>query len=177
MSLTPATNKQVPDNAILDILGKQTYLGNQYSYSIPSTSIGTTSETPFLLLRNPAVTTAAFPAAHISLFVNIRKIFTLTDAENCIMRFYFGATVTGTGTPVTPLNLRPASSNVAIGLLGTSPTVSGNGSCVDFIASSSMILGESRDLLVIDPGQTVFVTVQASANPTLISGQLSWYEL
>ena len=69
MGLTPATNRQVPDNSILDYFNKQTYLGNQYVYAVGSIEILSTSEAPYLLLTNPAVTATGFPSGYQSTFL------------------------------------------------------------------------------------------------------------
>lgn len=177
MAFTPGTNRQVPDHSIFDAYDKQAYLGNQYCYTTDDTTIASTSEIPLFLLKNPVITTTAFPAQYVSLFFNLRKLFTLTDLETSVLRFYFHPTVTGAGTPVSPVNLRRASPNVSIAALSIAPTVSANGTLVDFIASTSSVLNQSELMIILDPGQSLLVTVQTSNDPTDISVGLSWYEL
>lgn len=174
MSLAPATNRQVPDNSILDYFNKQTYLGNQYVYSI-DTEITSTSEIPFLLLSNPAVSAAAFPNQK-ALFQGLKKLTCLTVSQSAVLRFYSQPTITGAGTPVTPVNLRPASPNTSIAALSTSPTVSGNGTLIGVLSSAAFVSNSSDLLLVLDPGQNLFVTVQTTSATTFISFDLSWAE-
>ena len=177
MTLTPATNRQLPDNSILDINGKQVYLGNQYTYALGGTEITSTSEAPLLLLSNPAVTASGFPSNYVSLFCNIRKMITLTDTENCILRFYLSPTVTGAGTPAAAVNRRGGSLNTTVGVIATGATVSSNGSLVDMISSLSLATDESNSLIVLDPGNDLLVTVQPSSTSTFISAVIGWYQL
>ncbi len=177
MSLQPATNKQVPDNAILDLNGKQTYLGNHYVYSRSST-VAATTETPIILLKNPAVTTGSFPSRYVSLFCDVRKLACLTVGETAILKFYISPTISGNGTPATALNLRPASTNLSIASLFVSPTISGNGTQFDILGSSAFDSKESHNnLIILDPGKNMLVTITASANPTAYAAQLSWWEI
>lgn len=171
---TPATNRQIPDNAILDHFNKQVYLGNKFKYVLSSTA-GGTSETAQLLLTNPAVTTAAFPN-QVALFVDLRRLTGLTAASTNVMKVYLNPTVTGAGTPVVPLNLRPASSNVAVAALASGPTVSANGSLVEALAAGALASNSSNDLIILDPGKSLLITLQ-SPTSAVIDAELSWYEL
>jgi hypothetical protein len=60
MALQPGTQRQVSEHSILDAYNKQTYLSNQYVYSLGNTEITTTSETPLLLLSNPTAGSHSF---------------------------------------------------------------------------------------------------------------------
>lgn len=177
MALTPATNRQIPDHAIMDFYNKQTYLGNQFLYSLPDFEVTSTSETNLLLISNPAVTTSSFPSGTVALFSNIRKLTTLTASQSAILRFYAAPTVTGGGTPVTPLNLRPASPTTSIATVATGPTTTSNGTLFDTIAASAFDSSLSQLLAILDPGQNMLVTVQASSATTFISYEIGWYEL
>lgn len=167
---TPATQNQIPDNSILDANNKQIYLGNQFVYAIGSVEILSTSEIPFLLVSNASTNKQA-------LFSRLRKILTLTASQSAILRFYSSPTVTGIGTPVVPINLRPASSTISVAAVSTSPTISANGTLVDVISSPALVSGQSDLMSVLDPGQSMLVTIQTSSATTFVSSELSWYEL
>jgi hypothetical protein len=176
MALQPGTNKQVPDNSILDYFNKQVYLGNTFIYSVGSTEILTTSETPLLLLSNPALVAHSFPTGK-SLFQGLKKLTCLTTGQSAIFRIYANPTVSALGTSQTPLNLRPASPNTSVAALSTSPTVTSFGSLVAVLASAAFTPDVSDVLTVLDPGQSLLVTVQTSSATTFIACEFSWYEI
>lgn len=176
MTLKPATNRQVPDNSILDSYGKQAYLGNRYNGTY-SAAVASTSETLILLLSNPAVTISSFPASYVSLFCDLRKLSVLTASQSGILRFYLSPTVTDAGTPQTPVNLRPASPNTGVGVLTTGPTVSSNGTLVGVLGAATEWSLMESSLIILDPGQKLLVTAQVSTNPTTIATQLEWNEI
>jgi len=88
---TPITANQVPDHSILDINGKQTYLGNGYILPAPPNgfTLSGTAEVPIALIRNP-VTSGAGKA----LFLYQRK---LASTDTTIVRFYSNPTVSNIG--------------------------------------------------------------------------------
>lgn len=171
----PATNRQIPNDSILDANFRQSYLGNQFIYAVNASVSG--SETPILLLSNPVVVSSAFPSGYKSLFVNLRKVVCSVTGASAVLKYYFNPTITGNGTPVTILNARPASPNVAVGVLTSGPTASSNGSYVDAIASLAFSTDESNFLLILDPGQNLLVTAQASASSTATLIKLGWMEI
>lgn len=177
MALQPGTNRQVPDHSIMDHFEKQTYLGNQYIYSVASSEIGATSETAIILLQNPVVSTNAFPSGYTSLFVNLRKIICLTASQTAIMRLYLNPTFSAAGTAETPINLRPASPNTSIATLSVAPTVSANGTFIEILSSTPMVEDSASKLIVLDPGQTLLITAQVSSDSTFVATELAWYEL
>ena len=104
------TQSQVPDNSILDINGKQTYLGNTFILPINGLTLSSADEVPVALIENPA----------------LRNPFLYTRSATAdalaVLRYYFNPTVTSPGTPTTPVNLRPASSNTSASLCYITPT-------------------------------------------------------
>ena len=176
MALTPGTNRQVPEHAIYDANNKQTYLGNQYIYTIGSQTPGVTTEYPLLLLQNPAVSTSAFPSGYKSLFINLKNIISLTGSASALLRVYLNPTITSAGTAQTPLNLRPLSPNTSIATLTLNPTISANGSLVEVIASQALTTFQSQLLEIIDPTQALLITVQTSTTSTAIACELGWFE-
>lgn len=169
MSLTPATNRQVPDHSIMDFYNKQCYLGNQFVIPVANTSSGT-SEIPLILINN---TVGSGKGA----FVGMKKITSLTAGDSAIIRCYLNPTVTGAGTPVTPSNVRPANVNAAVSTVTTGPTVSGNGTLVDVVSAAALMSGLSQLLEILDPGQTMLITLQASASSATTSTIIGFYEI
>lgn len=179
MAQYPGTNRQVPDHAIMDFYNKQVYLGNQYIFASNSQVIAAAAETPLFLVRNPAVTTASFPANYESLFIVWKRIICGTAAQSAILRLYLNPTVTAAGTAQTPLNMRPASlvNQPSISAFTTAPTVSSNGTFLQSLSSSAFNPDQSQLMTILDPGQVLYVTVQPTAVSTAISAELSWYEI
>jgi len=167
MSTTQFT--EIAEKSILDTFNRQIYLGTQMVYSYVSTSAGST-EVPGLILTNP------FQSGK-NLFVSSLKLICSTASQTVIARAYFNPTVTGAGTPVTAVNLRPASTYASIATLASAPTVSGNGTLVASLNASQTRFDNSNLLQVLDQGQVLFITIQASAASVASTLQISWYEL
>src|SRR5271165_7299565 len=100
------TEFQIPDKSILDAFNKQTYLGNSYIVTLAPTAVPTGSPQPLLYLVNPS-------SSSKSMFINVRKYGANVSA---FFNLYSNPTVTMPGTPITPVNLRPASTNTAMAL-------------------------------------------------------------
>lgn len=105
------------------------------------------------------------------------KITSLTAGDSAIIRCYLNPTVTGAGTPVTPSNVRPANVNAAVSTVTTGPTVSGNGTLVDVVSAAALTSGLSQLLEILDPGQTMLITLQASASSATTSTIIGFYEI
>lgn len=175
--MSVATNRQVPDHSIFDAYNKQVYLGN--GYSLPATlSLSGTSETLLYLIKNPAITTSAFPASYQSLFINLRRY--ASSAQQVIIKTYYGPTISTTSTAATPVNLRSGSLNTSVSLcyLNGQFTVSANGTLISNLGCDGVDHpSEDSQLLVLDPGKNLLITATAvSATTSLIAG-VSWYEL
>lgn len=163
------TEYEIPDKSILDINGRQTYLANSFVASLKLSGIGNT-ETPVMLLTNASTNKK-------SLFHDVRKVSCVTASAGNAFRVYFNPTITGNGTPVTPINLRPASSTTSIANVYSSPTVSSNGTYVATLASFSYTPNVSTVLIILDPGQTVLYTSTATGAGNQIEVELVWYEI
>jgi hypothetical protein len=164
---------QISEKSILDFYNRQTYLGNSYCYPLPTTTIATTSETPLLLFINPTYV----PATQISAYFTQRKLVTRTASDTATLNFYFNPTVSVTGTAKLPVNLRIGNSNTALTLVYLSPTVSANGTLVGSLDSSAFSPNQSDKLWILQPNQSLLVTVIVSANNTNVASEISWYEL
>lgn len=162
---------QTAEKAILDYYNKQTYLGNQYIFSINQT-LGSATETLFYLLQNPA-------SSKKSLFQNWKKL-TCLSSNNVIFRIYLNPAVTSTTTASTPVNMRTGSTNTSIaGVFNASNfSVSSNGSYIASLVSANYVPDISTVMEVIDPGTSMLITVQSNEPSGIpITGEILWYEL
>lgn len=172
---TPATNKQIPDNAILDHFNKQRYLGNYFKFSFEYTASGA-AETAVLYLANPVVVVAAFPASNVGLFVDLRRLVGETASAGSVLKVYLGPTISGAGAVKVPLNVRPANLNASVALLESEPTASANGSLIEALSGSAFEAISSSDMLILDAGQSLLVTV-TTADAAVVGVELGWFEL
>jgi hypothetical protein len=171
MALTPATAKQIPDHAILDFYNKQLYLGQQYTVNLASTV--TTSELPIILMSNAGVNTGQ----QISLFQGLLNGVSLTASHNVVYRVYLNPTVTSAGTPMTPINMRPASPNVPTAVMTSAPSVSANGTLINIMSSQALVNAQSQMMAILDGAESLLVTVLASASATSVETVLGWFEI
>jgi hypothetical protein len=176
MALTPLTQNQIPQNAILDAFGKQTYLGNSYLISTNAVTISSANtETPLLTLSNPA--SNALPQ-NVSIFQAVRK---LSQASNVSMAttlfsFYANPTVSVAGTALTINNLRTGSANVSKMSAHKSPTTSANGTYLATFAVNYQEI-DSSVLFIMDPSSTLLVTATTDTASTKVIAEFSWWEL
>lgn len=161
------TSNQNPTNSIMDYFNKQTYLGNQFAVTLSPTITG--SEVATLLLQNPSLKK--------SMFINNKMITSLTATNSAVLRVYLGPTFSVAGSAAIVTNLRPANANTTDAILTTGPTVSANGTLIDVIAATTLMTNRSTQMIIIDPGQTLLITLQASAGGTVVAYQLAWYDL
>ncbi len=158
---------QIAEKSILDLNGKQTYLGNSFSI-ITSISLTDTVETPKVLIINPATSGKA-------MFIYRRSIFSASDLT---VSYYVTPTVTSSSTVVTPVKLRPAYATTSVVTANSTLSIAANGTLTSLINSNN---APSSVLLVIDPGLTLLVTVQAAVasggSPATGSVETCWYEV
>lgn len=170
MATLAATNKQVPDNSILDHFDKQTYLGNRFSASHTFT-VGT-SETALLLLQNIQT---GNQQTLIGLFQDVIKVTENTASDSIILKVYSNPTATA-GTAITPVNLRLAYTNIPVATVTYSPTASSNGTLIDVISAAPLGIGESDILKILDNNQSLLITGTASSAGTSVTVILQWRE-
>lgn len=180
MAILPATSRQVPEHAIMDMFGKQPYLGNQFMASSNSISISGTSEVPVMYLACPSAATQAVGASQNakSLFCNLKGLYCgdQSEATGLIYRIYFGSVYTSGGTAVTPVDMRPANPLVSVAVVYVSPSVSSKGTFVYGHSVGFESPSVSRELVILDPGMNMLITAQPSASSTGTIN-LSWYEI
>lgn len=103
--------------------------------------------------------------------------FTAIVDGTAATHFTFALTSVGQGTSETPVNLRPSNPNTSVMSICLSPTVSANGTLISYMMSASQTPNSSDLLIVLDPGQTLLVTVTVSNASDKVATELSWYEL
>jgi hypothetical protein len=165
------TQYQIPDNSIMDVNGKQTYLGNTFILPINGFNIDSASELNVALITNPVGNTKA-------LFLFTRSA--AADGPG-VLRYYFNPTVTSPGTPTTPINLRPASPNTSVSLCYLNPSISSNGTFFSTVGTEVTIEVDQYTLFILDPGQSMLITAQSPnwsmGNDVLVYSENIWYEL
>ena len=165
------TPSQVPDNSILDVNGRQTYLGNTFILPINGLTLDSADETDVALIENPATSKK-------SLFFFTR---TATADALAVLRYYFNPTISATGDATTVVNLRPASTNTSVSLCYLSPTVSANGTFFSTVGTEVTIEVASLTLFILDPGQSLLITAQSPTwsmgNDVLVYSENVWYEI
>ena len=176
MGLTPATNRQVPEHAILDTFNKQVYLGNAFLAGTDVVTLSNTSETPLLYISNPALSGTA-PQNGQALFNGVRSLNCPDPAGTVIFRVYKNPTVVSGGTAVTPQNCRLASATTSIAAALKSPTVSTNGTRQITLVVGFSAQSIDSQLLIVDPGQTLLITAQAVGAGTTAIAECQWFEL
>jgi hypothetical protein len=164
----PLTQNQLPLDAILDIFGKQTYLGNTFTLPNAGTSLTDGTETPLVVIRNPSTNTK-------SLFVFDRKVS--TNNNPVTVKMYKNCTINSAGSATTPVNLRLGSTTASIAQCYLGATITANGTLMTAVPGT--IYGLRSDLLVvIDPGTNILLTgTQVGAGTTLVIAGNAWYEL
>jgi hypothetical protein len=172
-SLLAATNRQVPQDAILHKFGTQTYLGNNYFVSQTFT-VGS-SEIPLILLQN---TQAGNAQTLIGVFNDLLKVVGKTASNSIILNAYLNPTFSAAGTPITIGNYRSSYGNTkAIATLTSVPTVSANGTLIDSISAPALSVSSSDILKILDNGQNLLITGIASAASTSVGVILGWREI
>lgn len=165
------TSKQVPSEAIMDIFGKQAYLGNQFIVSTGAVAIAATGEAPILSISNDATN-------KLSLFSIARRMIG-GDATNFITyRLYKSPTTLAAGSAKTPINCRILSSTTSVATCKASPTAVSNGTLMaTFIVGPNNYQDVDNLMIIVDPGTSLLLTAQASGQPTTAVAEAMWYEI
>lgn len=168
---SPSTPNQIPDQAIMDLFGKQAYLANAYLSCIPL-STTTTSETGLVLFSNPAGTGKA-------MFMGLRKLLCQTASQSLTAKFYITPTISAAGSAAAPNNQRPGNTQQStISAVTTGPTVTTKGTLFDELYAAA---GDPPDvnpyLIILDPGQSLLMTATPSQNVVAFTLTSAWYEL
>ena len=164
----PLTQTQLPSESILDIFGKQNYLGNSFILPNPGTTLTDETEDPAIVISNPA-------GSGKSLFV-FNKKFT-TDNNNVLVRFYFNPVQNVAGSTTTPINVRTGATQKSVSRCYLSSTITSNGTYVAIIPAISLLI--STDLLyIVDQGNSLLITgQQVGMGTTTLYSEIAWYEI
>ncbi len=162
-------NNQIAEKSILDAFNKQVILGNQFDLNL-ALSLADTSEHPELLIVNPST-------SQKSLFMIRRRI---SGSAGIYVRTYLGPTISVNGTPVTPVNMRPAYATTTVASCYSAPTIGANGTLMTMDNCANFTV-QLDNLIVIDPGKTILITAQSlsGSGGTATTGLIEaiWYEL
>lgn len=179
MANLPATNRQVPDHSIMDINGKQAYLGNQFLANSGVVALASTSETALISIACPSLAAqavGAFPNAK-ALFISLRRMFCndATGATGIVYRIYLNATLSA-GTARAISNVRPANPQTSIASVLASPAASPLGVLASIVPVGFNSPAVLSDMIIIDAGQNMLITAQATAASSAVV-DLSWFEI
>lgn len=163
----PLTTTQIPDFSILDINGKQLYLGNAFTMAVKNTTSSAT-ETPIVVIQNPT-------GSGKSLFFYYRNVTATSAAE--IFLYYFNPTLSSTGAATPAIKLRTGSTTSSVTNCYTSPTVTSNGTYFSALGVIGLV---SLNYLIftVDPGSSLLITGFPNvANAQQSFSEISWYEI
>lgn len=164
----PITNTQTPDNSILDLNGRQTYLGNTFALPNTGRSLANTVETPSVVITNPA-------GSGKSLFLFYRSLY--SDLNPVIVRLYSNPTLNSAGATTAPKNMRSGSTTATVSVCYLASTITSNGTLVTAMPAPPYGV-ESTVLYIIDQGNSVLFTAQQSAAGTSVAFiENVWYEI
>jgi hypothetical protein len=161
---------QIAEKSIEDAFNRQTYLGNAFILGTGAISLADANEHTELLISNSSLSGKA-------LFVIGRA---LSASALTFAKLYLNPTISANGTPVTPLNLRPAYSTVSVANCYSAPTFTTNTNLVSTIGTNTGFSFNSL-LFIIDPGNNIALNLIAptasGGSPTTAYFELQWYEL
>jgi|SRR6478609_784422 len=167
------TQNQIAEKSILDINGRQTYLGNAFVSGLPVQPVGFTAETPIFLVSNPAGNTKSF-------FTFLRRFeIIVTNNQTCTFRFYTNPVITNAGTLQAPRNMRTSSASPQSTMVtSTFPTVSSFGDPgIRISVATAGASVEDNVLNIGDPGASYLLTATSSNATSPIGFQIFWYEI
>lgn len=164
----PLTKTQIAVDSILDLNGKQTYLGNSFSLPMLGLSFVDTAEYPVCLIRNPS-------GSGKSIFLFNTNVS--TNNNPLAVRYYFNPTVNIAGATRTPINLRSGSTTSTVSLCYLGSTFSSNGTLLS-LTQSTISSSASEVLRIIDQGDSLLITAQQSGTGTsVVVSENAWYEI
>ncbi len=164
----PLTKTQISTDSILDINGKQTYLGNSFMLPTAGTSLANTSETVLGAITNPT-------GSGKSIFLFSRMVS--TNNNSVLVRYYLNPILNVPGSITVPLNVRTGATTASVSICYLAPSITSNGSLLETIPASVYGI-KSGVLIIIDPGTSILLTgQQALAGTTLCVAENAWYEI
>ena len=165
----PLTKTQLPLEAILDLFGKQTYLGNSFILPMTGKSLADTSETSLAVIRNPSTSGK-------SIFLVSRRFS--TDLNPVLVKVYVNSVLNVPGSTTTPLNLRSGATTASISQSYLGASFTNNGTLLWTTAATLAVPALETLLYVIDPGTNALLTAtQVGVGTSVVQSQLAWYEI
>lgn len=168
MANAPLTQTQLPLEAILDIFGKQTYLGNSFTLPAPGVSLSDENEDVVTLIENPSTSGKSFFIFSSGFMSNNNPL---------LMRLYLKPTVTSAGSATAAINLRSGATTTSVSKCYLGASISANGTLLTVLPANTS--GMSTNLLIVlDPGTNLLITGQQAASGTSLAlTELAWYEI
>lgn len=166
----PLTQTQLPMEAILDIFGKQTYLGNSFSLPQTGKALANTNEAPIAVIKNPS-------GSGKSLFLSGFSF--VSDLNTTLIRFYINPTLNVAGSTTTPVNLRSGSSTASVSLCYLGATITANGTLAYTIPCTTAGI-PLKFLIVIDQNSSLLITgqqISGAVGTSNIYLASAWYEI
>lgn len=164
------TKNQIPDHSIMDINGKQAYLGCQFVANTGNLTISTTSEVNVFSIANPTTNSK-------SLFIFSRAFIAEDNSDTLVFNVYANPTVLGGGSTITPINCRLASSTTSNASVLLSPTATTRGTLMSsYPTGFGYYPVVVTPMIILDPGKQMLVTVIASGG-TSVSVEFFWNEM
>ncbi len=164
----PLTQTQVSTDSILDLNGKQTYLGNSFTLQTAGVSLTDTSEHLLCVIKN-----AAGSGKSLFLFNSVA----MTNNNPYLVRYYLNPVLNSAGSTTVPLNLRTGATTVSVSTCYLGSTLTSSGTLLQTLPSTTYG-NQSSPLIIIDPGSALLITgQQAGAGTSLAVSQNAWYEI
>ncbi len=164
----PLTNTQIPSDSILDLNGRQTYLGNTFILPFPAKSIADTAENPIAVISNPA-------GSGKSLFFLAQKA--MSDGNAFIVRLYLNPIVNVPGAVTVALNMRSGATTPSVTSCYVASSITSNGTFLTALPASTSGM-DLNTLYILDPGAKMLVTAQqVTAGTTNVYYEAAWYEI
>lgn len=161
----PPANPSLSLNPMLNTAQGIGFIAATDFVTIPTGSV----ETPLLYLKNDT-------ANKVSLCSFTRKYFSL-NIDYAQFKHYANPTVSDDGTPISINNMRSnPNSPASVMEAYVSPTVTDNGTLIA-VVSAALTTETSTIPYVIDPGESVLVTVITQNDSDQVTSEWVWWEL
>lgn len=164
----PITNTQTPDYSIMDINGRQTYLGNTFALPNAGKALANTNETPSVVITNPA-------GSGKSLFLFSTGLY--SDLNPVLIRLYSNPVLNSAGAATVARPMRSGSAFTSVSVCYLASTITSNGTLITAFPAPSYGL-QLNVLYIVDPGNSVLLTAQQAAVGTSnVYIENVWYEI
>jgi len=152
---------QIPDHSIMDFYNKQAYLGNQFISGPDTFALADASEHPILYVLCPSTSAK-------SIFIHDLNLGAAVSTDVVTFRIYSNPTTVTSGTAITPVNVRPASSTTSIATAKYGVAAVSKGARMETIVAVLNTQVGKAPIFILDPGQSLLITGQAAVTATAI---------